>query len=112
VKDYTIEIWLINQTTINNPQTGENETIYHQMWYLGTITKTLPHQDINIEEPWQPQWTTNYTFIIDTPGEFKLTFLLYTTPMPPHELHTDYHEIASDKLSSAYRENHLWVTVH
>jgi uncharacterized membrane protein len=109
--EYIIEVWLINQTTITNNQTGANETQYNQMWYLDTITTTLPHQEINIEEPWQPQWTYNYTFAVDTPGEFKLAFLLFTTPIAPYATHTDYHEIADEKISSAYRENHLWITI-
>jgi uncharacterized membrane protein len=112
VIDYTIEIWLINQTTITNNQTGENETRYNQMWYLGTITTTLPHQEINIEEPWQPQWTYNYTFAVDTPGKFKLAFLLFTTPRSPYNTRTDYHDIADEKISSAYRENHLWLSIY
>ena len=110
--DYTIEVWLINQTTITNNQTGANETQYNQMWYLDTITTTLPHQEINIEEPWQSQWTYNYTFAVDTPGEFKLAFLLFTTLNSPYATNVDYHEIANQKINSAYRENHLWITVH
>jgi uncharacterized membrane protein len=110
VMDYSIEIWLINQTTTNT-QTRENQTQYNQMWYLGTITTALPHQPINLEETWQPQWTCNYTFAIDKPGEFKLAFLLFTTPISPYAPNADYHEIAEEKLSSAYLENHLWITV-
>jgi len=106
VINYTIEVWLINQTTTNN------ETVYNQMWYLGTITTTLPHQQINIEGNWQPQWTYNYTFAVDTPGEFKLAFLLFTTPpTTSYETQTDYHEIANQKINNAYRENHLWITI-
>jgi hypothetical protein len=82
------------------------------MWYLDTITATLPYQQLNIEEHWQAQWTTNYTFAIDTPGEFKLVFLLFTTPTETYQPNTDYHGIAEQKISSAYRENHLWITVH
>lgn len=110
--NYTIEVWLINQTTILNTQTGENTTQYNQMWYLNTITTTLPHQKINIEGPWVPQWTTNYTFAVDKPGEFKLAFLLFTTPNPPYFTQTDYHEIAEQKINSAYLENHLWITIN
>jgi len=112
VIDYTIEIWLINQTTSTNNQTNETQTQYSHMWLLDTITTTLPHQQINIEGPWQPQWTYNYTFSVDTPGEFKLAFLLYNLPPAiPHITQTDYHMIAQGILSSAYLENHLWITV-
>jgi uncharacterized membrane protein len=109
--NYTIEIWLINQTTITNNQTGSNETHYNHMWYQDSITTTLPYQHINTEESWQPQWTYNYTFAIDTPGENKLAFLLFTTPTATYDTQTDYHEIANEKISSAYRENHLWISV-
>jgi len=104
--NYTIEIWLINQTTTTN-----NQTIYNQMYYLDTITTTLPHQPINIQENWQPQWTTNYTIHIDTHGTFKLAFLLFKTPTPLYITNTDYHEIAEQKINSAYLENHLWITI-
>lgn len=109
--NYTIEVWFINQTTITNNQTGENETYYNHMWYLDSITTTLPPRKLDIEESWQPQWTTNYTFAIDKYGEFKLAFLLFTTPTETHQPNTDYKETASQKISSAYRENHLWITV-
>jgi uncharacterized membrane protein len=109
--NYTIEIWLINQTTIINNQTGANETHYNHVWYLNTITTTLPPLEVNTEEPWHPQWTYNYTFTIDTPGKFKLAFLLFTAPSAPDTTHTDYQGIADQKINSAYRENHLWLTV-
>jgi len=109
--NYTLEVWLINQSIVPNNQTGDNETHYNQMWFLKAITITLPSKELNIEAPWQPQWTTNYTFAIDKPGEFKLAFLLFTTSNTPYETTIDYHEIAAEKLTSAYRENHLWITV-
>lgn len=108
--NYSIEIWLSNQTTIN--QTGELQTIYHHFWYLDTLTTgTLPHQPVNTTDPWQPQWTYNYTFHINTTGTFKLVFLLFTTPMEPYDATGDYHEIADEKLQSAYLTTHLWITV-
>jgi uncharacterized membrane protein len=109
--NYTIEVWLINQTTITNNQTGENQTVYNQMWYLDTITTVLPDQPLNTEEAWHPQWTYNYTFRINKTGTFKLAFLLFTTPTPTHNTTIDYHEISEQKMSSAYRTNHLWITV-
>lgn len=104
--NYTIEIWLINQTT------RDNQTIYHHMWYLDTITITLPHQPLLIEEPWQPQWTSNYTFRINTTGTYKLAFLLYTTLTPTYDSTFDYRQLAEQKLSNAYRANHIWITVY
>ncbi len=103
--NYTIEIWLVNQTT------RDNQTMYHHLWYLDTITTTLTHQPLNIEEPWQPQWSYNYTFHINTNGSYKLAFLLFTTPTQVYDPAVDYQDIAEQKLSSAYRTNHLWITV-
>jgi uncharacterized membrane protein len=104
--NYTIEIWLINQTTSNN------QTTYHHMWYLTTITTTLPDQPINTEEPWHPQWTSKYTFNINTTGTFKLAFLLFTAPTATYTTNEDYPEIADQIIHGAYRENHLWITVY
>jgi uncharacterized membrane protein len=104
--NYTIEIWLINQTTTNN------QTIYHQMWYLDTITiNALPHQPINTEEPWTPQWSYPYTFRLNRTGTFKLAFLLFKGPTQAYYPNIDYHDIADQKLTSAYLQNHLWITV-
>lgn len=106
--NYTIEVWLVNQTT---SQTNENQTIYHHLWYLDKITATLPHQPVEIDEPWQPQWTYNYTFHINKTGTFKLLFLLYTEPTGTYIPSINYQDIAAEKLLSAYRANHLWITV-
>lgn len=106
--NYTIEIWLINQTTNTN-----NQTIYHQMWYLDTIlTNTLPHQPIDTEDPWSPQWTYDYTFHINRTGTYKLAFLLFKAPTTAYTTNEDYLEIADQKINTAYRENHLWLTIH
>jgi len=104
--NYTIEIWLINQTTTNN------QTIYHQMWYLDTITtNTLPHQPINTEEPWTPQWSHPYTFRLNRTGTFKLAFLLFKGPTQTYYPNIDYHDIADQKITTAYLETHLWLTI-
>ena len=79
--NYTIEIWLINQTIVYNESTNKNETIYNHMWFMDKINITLNHKSINIGEPWEPQLEYNYTFTINKKGEnFKLAFLLFTTP--------------------------------
>jgi uncharacterized membrane protein len=106
--NYTVEVWLVNQTT---NQTNENQTIYHHLWYVDSITTTLPHQPLDLEEPWQPQWTYNYTVRINTTGTFKLAFLLFTEPTETYAPSINYQDIADEKLQSAYRANHLWVTV-
>jgi uncharacterized membrane protein len=109
--NYTIEIWLINQTIFYNNQTQTNETHYNHMWYLETLTMMLPPKEVNTEGNWQPQWQHNFTFKIDKRGTFKLTFLLFTTTASEqYNTSTDYQNLAESKLNSAYRENHLWIT--
>ena len=109
--NYTIEIWLINQTTYYNESANENETIYHHMWFLDKITPTLEPEEVNIEETWQPQWEQNYTFNINKEGNFKLAFLLFTTPTEDYNYDKDYKDIAEEKINNSYRELHLWITV-
>lgn len=104
--NYTIEVWLVNQTTT------DNQTIYNQMWYLTAITTVLPSEPVSTEEPWQPQWNYNYSFSIDKPGTFKLAFLLFTTPdITSYSTDTNYSNIADQIITSAYRETHLWITI-
>lgn len=113
--NYTVEIWLSDQETIYNTTTQQNETKYHHLYYLDSITTTLPHTDIDIEEPWQSQYETNYTFSINQTGEYKLVFLLYTNQTHSYNTNTDYVELAPTKIDSenttAYRTLHLWITV-
>ncbi len=109
--NYTVEIWLINQTT-----TEENETVYHNMWYMNIINVTLNHTPIDIEERWKSQWEYNYIFNINQSGLFKLAFLLYTEPTENYSYDKDYKDIAKQKIdstySTAYRTLHLWINVH
>ena len=108
--NYTIEIWLVNQTT-----NIENQTIYHNMWHIDKINITLNHTQIDIEKPWTPQWEHNYTFNINRTGLFKLAFLLYNKPTENYSYKQDYKHIAQQKIDSAnttaYRSLHLWITV-
>ena len=103
--NYTIEIWLINQATV------ENQTVYHHMWFMNKINITLDHTPINTEGPWMPQWEYNYNFSINQKGNFKLAFLLFTNPTEQYEQIKDYKNIAEQKTNSAYRSLHLWLTV-
>ena len=109
--NYTVEIWLVNQST-----TEENETIYHNMWYIDNINVTLNHTMVDIEQSWKPQWEHNYTFNINRSGTFKLAFLLYTKPTDNYIHDKDYKDIADTKIdttnSTAYRMLHLWITVY
>jgi uncharacterized membrane protein len=106
--NYSIEVWLINQTIIFNESTQKNETIYNHMWYMDTINVKLVSTDI---EKQLPQWELNYSFSIKRKGEFKLAFLLYTTPVGRYDFEKDYNEIAKQKIASAYREVHLWLKI-
>lgn len=109
--NYTIEVWLINQTLIYNETTKENETQYHHMWFIDSIHISLNHTPIDIEEPWQPQWEYNWTFSINKTGSYKLAFLLFTTQTENYIPWEDYKDIAKEKIENAYRETHLWVHI-
>jgi uncharacterized membrane protein len=109
--NYTIEIWLINQTTVIDKISNDTTTRYNNIWYLDTITTQLRHVPINIEEPWHPQWETNYTISINRIGTFKLSFLLYNSEENLYNPNTDFSPDPEEKLASAYRETHLWLTV-
>ena len=76
----------------------------HQKCYNG-------HIDLDIENEWTPQWEYNYTFNISRNGSFKLAFLLFTEPTEEYDPDEDYFEIAEQKIDSAYRELHLWLTI-
>jgi uncharacterized membrane protein len=108
--NYTVEVWLVNQTT-----TQDNITIYHNMWYMDKINITLKHTPINIEQAWKPQWEYNYTFNINHSGLFKLAFLLYTEPTENYKRDIDYKDLANTKIdinnTTSYRMLHLWLTV-
>jgi len=113
--NYTIEVWLVNQSTIYNQTSNNNETVYNNLWYMDKINVTLEHEQIDLVEPWQPQWEYNYTFNITRLGEFRLVFLLYTSSTPHYSVDTDYIGIAYEKVDSdhtnAYRDIHLRLNV-
>jgi uncharacterized membrane protein len=113
--NYTIEIWLVNQSTIFNKTSNENETIYHNMWFIRKINVTLNHLPVEIEQPWTFQWEYNYTFSINKSGIFKIAFFLYTNPTNNYEYLKDYKNLANEKINNihnmVYRSLHLWVKV-
>ena len=109
--NYTVEVWLINQTATTNETTNETTITYHNMWYLDTLTVQLNHIPIDIEGPWQPQWETNYTFSINQNGIYKLSFLLYISEENLYNPNTDATPDPEEKLNSAYRDTHLWLTI-
>lgn len=106
--NYTIEIWLINQTT------NQNGTIYHNMWFMEKLNVILDSIPINVEE-WQPQWEKKYNFNISRKGEFKLAFLLYSEPTRNYFKGLDYKIIAKQKieeeLTNSYKNVHIWLKV-
>lgn len=104
--NYTIEIWLINLSE------DKIESIIHNMWFVDKILTTLKHTDIEIRKTKTPQWEYNYSFSINRTGSFKLTFLLFTTPSEEYNKDVDYRDIMEQKISTAYRETHLWIEVN
>jgi uncharacterized membrane protein len=108
--DYVIEIWLINQSIYYNELENENETIINSMWFIDKIPITLGHKDF--EKTLTTQWEYNYSLYINKIGSFKLVFLLFTSPTGPYSKDVDYADIAEEKTSNAYRENHLWIDVN
>ena len=110
--DYTIEIWLIKQTTFYNESTNENEDLYINAWFIDKINVTLDPESIDANGLWKPQWEYNHTFNIDKAGEdFKLAFLLFTTPTEDYSYDKDYKNIMKQKINSAYNEVYLWIDV-
>jgi len=109
--NYTIEIWLINQTTEYNTTTKTNQTMYHHMWFMDSIPVTLNSTPVDTEQPWTVQWQQNYTVAIIKKGDFKLSFILSTTPTETYNHEEDYVQIVAQKIENAYRELHLWLSI-
>jgi uncharacterized membrane protein len=113
--DYTVEIWLSNQSTIYNNISKENFSVYNNLWFLDKINVKLDHVPIDLEKKWMPQWEYNYTINITKKGSFKLVFLLYTSPTISYLKNYDYNKLAKDKVDSehttSYRSTHIWVNV-
>ena len=75
--NYTVQIWLINQTLLTDNSTNETEVQYHNMWFMDSFSTNLKSIPIDIESEWEPQLEYNYNFSVPRKGTFKLTFLLY-----------------------------------
>jgi uncharacterized membrane protein len=75
---YFIEIWLVNATY----DVERNQTVIHEMHLLDVLSVTLPHQPVQIEGNWTPQWETNYTLRINEPGTWQVWFLLFKDLRP------------------------------
>ena len=109
--NYTLEIWLVNQETLYNETLEENITTIYNMWFVEKTETTLDHKLLDLEQPWEPQWETEFSVPIDKNGSFKLEFLLFTTPTPDYIINNDYKDIAEEKLNSTYRELYLWIDI-
>jgi uncharacterized membrane protein len=109
--NYTVEIWLVNQTISHNATTGENETINNNMWFVDNLHTMLNHTPIDIEGEWEPQFEYNYTFNIEKKGTFKLAILLFMHPTEDYSYDVDYNDILKEKIDGAYRETYLYIQV-
>ncbi len=112
-KEYTVEVWLINQTTTINPETNETETVINHMWYMDQFTTgELPYLPVDIEKNWTAQWEQNYTFSVYRRGYHKLTFFLFNGTLDnKYTQRADYVELAQQKQHNAYQTLHLWLDV-
>lgn len=103
--NYTIEIWLVNQTITYNETLQENITTIHNMWFVDKIISLLEHTKQST------QWEQNYSFMINRTGMFKLAFLLYPLPTEGYIPGEDYIEKAKIKFISAYKEQNIMLDV-
>jgi uncharacterized membrane protein len=109
--NYTLEVWLIDESVVFNNLTQKNETIYNHAWFMNGITVSLNPTEITNEKSQTKKWEYNYTFSINKIGHFKLAFLLFTSPSEVYDHEQDYKGSISLKIKTAYRELHLWFDV-
>jgi uncharacterized membrane protein len=112
IMNYTIEIWLINESIIFNESIQINDTIYNHAWFMDKKVITLNHTQITNDKTQIKKWEYNYTFTINKSGHFKLEFLLFTTPTPNYNNEEDYKENIDLIVKNAYRDLHLWFYVN
>jgi len=111
--NYTIEVWLINQTIIFNESTNKNIISYNNAWFMDKINISLNHSDINTQIEWESQWEYNYTFNSTKKGEnLTLTFLLFKTSTDNFNYFKDYKDIIEQIIDNSYEELHIWITVY
>jgi len=109
--NYTIEVWLIDETQKYNSTSEENEPFYNHAWFLDEIPVSLNSTEISNKKEQNIRWEYNYTFAINKIGYFKLTFLLFTTPSEQYNPSQDYKNSIQQKINNAYRELHIWFYV-
>jgi len=110
--DYTIEIWLVNQTLVYDNTSKTMNTTYHEMIYLEKINTTLNDAENSDVLEWQPQWEQNYTFSYNKTGRYTLMFLLFTSPAPEYVPLQNYREIAASEIENAYQSIYIWLNIH
>ncbi len=109
--NYTVEIWLINETTSFNETSQKNETTYTHMWFMNKVSQTITNIPFTNDKGWSPQWEYKYTFQIKRRGGYKLTFLLFTTPTQNYNQYEDYKTLAQEKIEYAYERTFLQIHV-
>jgi len=109
--NYTIEVWLIEESVIYNESTKEYDTLYNHTWFMDKIDVRLKPTEITNEKNQTKKWEDNYTFKINKIGFYKLVFLLFTTPSEDLDFDQDYKDIIDSRIKNAYRELHLWLYV-
>ena len=110
--DYTVEIWLINQSLDYNELLGKNETSYNNAWFIDKISVRLEHTEIDTEKTWDAQWEKKYSFnITKEEGKYKLLFLLYKSSTSNYDYEKDYKDIIEEKIDSSYNNLGLWITI-
>jgi uncharacterized membrane protein len=109
--DYTIEIWLINQTLSYDNSTKTMNSTYHEMLFLDKLTVTLNDFTPGTNIIWQPQWEYVYNFRVNKTGRYTLMFLLFTSPAPEYNTFQNYKDIAATEIQSAYESIYIWLNI-
>jgi len=117
VSEWEFDEW---QSTIKDKAGNNDGKVYgmpwritgiKDMWFMDKIELRLNSTPVDIEGEWKPQWEYNYSFNIIKEGHFKLAFLLFTNSTANFTKGNDYPD-EEERISYAYRECHLWVTVY
>jgi uncharacterized membrane protein len=109
--DYTIEIWLINQTLSYDNSMKTMNTTYHEMLFLNKLTVTLNDFTPDTNIIWKPQWEYIYNFRVNKTGRYTLMFLLFTSPTPEYNTLQNYKDIAATEIQSAYESIYIWLNI-
>ena len=103
--EYTLGIWLVNQTRVFDEDLQQDVTVIHHMWYLQGVNVQLNHTEESL------QWEQNYSIAMNRRGSYTMMFLLFTTPMIGFEEGDDYNDQASVLLGAAQMQLSIVVNV-